>query len=110
MSKRRGNGEGTIVQRADGRWMASYTYQDTLGNSKRKTLYAKTQKECRTRLTAALRAVDQGELPNTGQWTVERFLNHLRGMSNAEALHTAGVLSERFWLRGALSNLVCGPA
>jgi hypothetical protein len=41
---------------------------------------------------------------------VERFLNHLRGMSNQEALHTAGVLSERFWLRGALSNLACGPA
>jgi DDE superfamily endonuclease len=41
---------------------------------------------------------------------VERFLNHLQGMSNQEALHTAGVLSERFWLRGALSNLVCGPA
>jgi hypothetical protein len=41
---------------------------------------------------------------------VERFLNHLRGMSNQEALHTAGVLSERFWLRGALSSLVCGPA
>lgn len=41
---------------------------------------------------------------------VERFLNHLQRMSNQEALHTAGVLSEKFWLRGALSNLVCGPA
>jgi DDE superfamily endonuclease len=41
---------------------------------------------------------------------VERFLDHLQGMSNREALHTAGVLSKNFWLRGALSNLVCGPA
>ena len=41
---------------------------------------------------------------------VERFLNHLQRMSNQEALHTAAVLSEKFWLRGALSNLVCGPA
>jgi hypothetical protein len=35
---------------------------------------------------------------------VRRFLRHLRGMSNREALHTSGVLSERFWLRGALSK------
>jgi hypothetical protein len=34
---------------------------------------------------------------------VERFLSHLRGLSNREALHTAGVLSNKFWLRSALS-------
>jgi len=41
---------------------------------------------------------------------VDRFLNHLRAMANREALHTAGVLSKRFWLKGALSKVVCGPA
>jgi DDE superfamily endonuclease len=41
---------------------------------------------------------------------VERFLSHLRGLSNQEALQTSGVLSLRFWLRGALSNLFCGSA
>jgi hypothetical protein len=41
---------------------------------------------------------------------VRRFLNYLQGMSNQEGLHTAGVLSKRFWLRRALSNLVCGLA
>src|SRR5262249_17354297 len=41
---------------------------------------------------------------------VERFLAYLRGLSNREALHTSGVLSENFWLRGALSNLFCPPA
>jgi len=35
---------------------------------------------------------------------VERFLKHLRGLSNREALHTSGVLSPRFWLRGVLSK------
>src|SRR5207248_10535476 len=39
-----------------------------------------------------------------------RFLAHLLPMSNREALHTAGILSNKFWLWGALSNLVCGPA
>ncbi len=41
---------------------------------------------------------------------VERFLGHLQALSNQEALHTAGVLSEKFWLRAVLSKLVCGPA
>ncbi len=41
---------------------------------------------------------------------VDRFLTHLRGLSNQEALHTSGVLSKKFWLRGALSKLFCGPA
>ena len=41
---------------------------------------------------------------------VERFLGHLRGLSNKEALHTSGVLSGRFWLGSALSKLFCGSA
>lgn len=35
---------------------------------------------------------------------VDRFLGHLRGLSNQEALHTSGILSGKFWLRGALSK------
>jgi hypothetical protein len=35
---------------------------------------------------------------------VERFLKHVRGLSNREALHTSGVLSPKFWLRGVLSK------
>jgi hypothetical protein len=38
------------------------------------------------------------------------FLANLRSMSNQEALHTSGVLSPNFWLRGALSKLFCTPA
>jgi hypothetical protein len=41
---------------------------------------------------------------------VERLLAHLRGLSDREALHTSGVLSKKFWLRGALSNSFCGSA
>jgi hypothetical protein len=41
---------------------------------------------------------------------VDRFLDHLRSLTNREALHTSGVLSQRFWLKGALSNLFCGLA
>jgi hypothetical protein len=35
---------------------------------------------------------------------VDRFLDHLCSLTNWEALHTSGVLSKRFWLRGALSK------
>jgi hypothetical protein len=35
---------------------------------------------------------------------VDRFLGHLRSMTNDEALHTSGVLSRRFWLKAALSR------
>jgi hypothetical protein len=35
---------------------------------------------------------------------VSRFLRHLGGLSNQEALHTSGVLSEKFWLRCTLSD------
>src|SRR5262245_41343597 len=35
---------------------------------------------------------------------VDRFLCHLRGLSNQEALHTSGVLSANFWLKRALSK------
>lgn len=41
---------------------------------------------------------------------VDRFLSHLRALSNWEALQTAGIFSEKFWLRDALSNLACGSA
>jgi hypothetical protein len=35
---------------------------------------------------------------------VDRFLRHLRSLSNREALHTSGVLSKKFWLKQALSK------
>jgi hypothetical protein len=35
---------------------------------------------------------------------VSRFLSHLSGLSNQEALHTSGVLSKKFWLRRTLSD------
>lgn len=46
MSKKRGNGEGTLQHRADGRWSVTYFagYQDN-GKPLRKTAYGKTQQE-----------------------------------------------------------------
>lgn len=50
MSKR-GNGEGTIVKRKDGRYMGSVTVgRDMNGKLKRKTVYGKTKKEVQEKL------------------------------------------------------------
>ena len=38
---------------------------------------------------------------------VDRFLDYLEGLTNQEAQHTSGVLSKKFWLRKALSDLFC---
>jgi hypothetical protein len=40
----------------------------------------------------------------------ESFIAHLTSLSNREALHTSGVLSEHFWLQHVLSKNFCGPA
>jgi len=47
VSKRRGNGEGTITQRKDGRWMAQISLgrDEVTGKIKRKTVYADGQPE-----------------------------------------------------------------
>jgi hypothetical protein len=55
MAKRRGNREGTIYKRADGRWCAQVSV-----NGRRLTKYAKTQSEMRDWLREVLPQVDRG--------------------------------------------------
>jgi hypothetical protein len=38
---------------------------------------------------------------------VTRFVDHVTGLSNEDALHTSGVLSDDFWLRPTLSKKFC---
>jgi len=68
---KRGNNEGSIVKRADGRWMARVTLSD----GTRKTLYAKTRREAARRLTAALRDQDNGLPAVSDRQTLAQFLN-----------------------------------
>ena len=53
MARKRGNGEGGISRRKDGRWEARY-YADTPHGRKRKTLYGKTRKEVAEKLAKAI--------------------------------------------------------
>lgn len=73
-STRNAQGGGTIRQRPDGRWEARFTYTDELGQKKRASVYADTQKECRQKLTAALKSVDEGSYIKTQRYTVSQWL------------------------------------
>ncbi|MDQ2934069.1 MAG: site-specific integrase [Chloroflexota bacterium] len=57
---RRGNGEGTMQQRADGRWEARLSLGYVDGRRARKSVFGKTQGEVRQKLTRLLRDHDQG--------------------------------------------------
>ena len=70
-TKRRGHGEGSIKQRADGLWEARVS----LEGGKRKSFYGKTRKEAQDKLRAALRDVDAGLDLSVGRQTVGQFLD-----------------------------------
>jgi integrase len=70
MATRRGNGEGTIRQRADGRWEG----QLSLPGGKRKSVYGKTKKEARDALRAALKKLDEGIDRGAPAQTLGEFL------------------------------------
>ena len=72
---RAAQGSGSIRQRPDGRWEARFTYTDELGQPQRGSVYGKTQKECRQKLTAALKAVDDGTFHKAPKrYTVSEWL------------------------------------
>ena len=77
MAKKRGNGEGTIVKRTDGRWMASLTLgRDAIsGKLKRVTFYGKTRAEVAARLSDALRDRAHGVFVAPHKMTLGEWLH-----------------------------------
>ena len=74
MAKRRGRGEGTIFQRADGRWTGEVSLGYRAGQRTRKQVYGPTRAEVSRKLTAILSTQQRG-LPVIGdRLTVGRFL------------------------------------
>lgn len=71
MPKKRSSGEGSIFQRKDGRWVAAIT----LPNGKKKTKYAKTQREARQWLFDMRKAKEEGLLLDVKRITVGQFLD-----------------------------------
>jgi integrase len=69
MAKRRGQGEGSIYKRADGRWSA----QVTLPTGKRHTVYARTRRECAAKLAEV--QADPSRTATPGRITVATYLD-----------------------------------
>ncbi len=74
MSRKRGNGEGSITKRKDGRYMARYTVHTAKG-MKRKTVYGRTRKEAAEKLAKALSDGATGIFYDDENLTVEEFLD-----------------------------------
>ncbi len=74
MSKKRGQGEGTIRKRLDGSWEARFTVGiNPNGTQKRRSVYAKTRKGAQAKMTASLNELNNGQYiePSklaTGAW------------------------------------------
>jgi integrase len=85
MMARRANGEGSLYQRADGRWVAELDLGYANGHRRRRPLYGRTQAEVRAKLTAARHELDQGIEPPDERLTVGQYLH--RWLSDTVAPH-----------------------
>ncbi len=73
--RRRGHGEGSISQRADGRWMARVNLGYVGGKRKRKYIYGATRKEVTDQLKKLLTQQQQGVNIAPERQTVAQFLD-----------------------------------
>ena len=70
-------GSGSIRQRADGSWEARVSVGSDPGTGKpiRKSIYGKTQKEVRQKMTAVLRSIDNGTYQEPDKTTVSEWFD-----------------------------------
>ena len=80
MAKRRGNGEGSINRRKDGRWMGRHTVY-TADGPKQRAVYGRTRVEVAEKLTKAMSDRDGGLVFDAGSLTVGEYLE--RWLSNS---------------------------
>lgn len=69
MSKKKANGEGSIIKRSDGRYMGRYTV-----NGKRKSVYGTTHEEVRLKLNEKLNEIAKGIYIEPSKDTLESWL------------------------------------
>ena len=69
VSKKKSNGEGSIVRRTDGRYMARYTM-----DGKRYAIYGTSHEEVRVQLTEVLGNIDKGAHIAPSGYTVSQWL------------------------------------
>lgn len=74
-TKRRGNGEGSIFRRSDGRWVAKVANgYDASGKRRRKTVYGKTKREVQDKLTELQQRQKLGALAESKGVSIAQYL------------------------------------
>lgn len=74
LKSRRGNGNGSIYQRSDGRWVARVYLLMPDGSAGRRDFYGDTEADARRKMVAAQARSDQGIPAEATGWTVGAFL------------------------------------
>jgi len=71
------NGSGYIRKRPDGRWEAMYSagYDEKTGKLIRKSIYGKTQKEVRQKLTKVQIEIDEGTYLEPSKMTLSEWID-----------------------------------
>lgn len=86
---KRGNREGSVYQRWDGRWAAAFTIE----GGRRKTLYGRTRQEVARKLARALSEQQAGIPPADERLRVGAYLSDwLEGMQGVAAAEHLGTL------------------
>ena len=103
-------GGGTIRQRPDGRWEARYTLGIDPGTGKQiqKSVYGKTQREVRQKLTAITAEIDNGTYQEPCKMTVNEWLDIWLKDYQIGVKDSTAYLYERqakLYLRPALGNI-----
>jgi integrase len=75
-ARKRANGEGTIVQRKDGRYEAKVFMPTTAGTIKRVSVYGKSREECHAKYVKLKAQVEDGIPVASVSWTVEQYLTY----------------------------------
>jgi integrase len=89
---KRGNGEGSIYQRSDGRWVGAVNLGYADGKRKRKVVYGQTRRSVADQLKLLLRDQQQGLNIAPQRQTVEQFLRQwLSGVTDSVRPKTACV-------------------
>ncbi len=74
-TRKRGQGEGNIYERADGRWAARVSVGYRNGKRSRQWVYGKTRADVANKLRTMIEARQQGILAVPARQTVEQFLS-----------------------------------
>ena len=104
-SRKRGRGEGSIQQRADGTWRATISLgTGPDGKRRRKDIYGKTRTEVQKKLRNAHSANDAGKLPTPSKTTVAEYLKFwIENISRAQDSTKQRYLQD---IRGHINPLI----